>query len=90
MAPSAWEAIFMLLVLKIPIVYLALVVWWAIKAEPQQPEGAALHARPEGEGGPQRFGRGRRPRGFRPGPHGSPVRGYTRRGAFVRARVERR
>ncbi|MBA2642884.1 MAG: hypothetical protein H0U82_08160 [Actinobacteria bacterium] len=31
---SAWEGIFMLLVLKIPVVYLALVVWWAIRAEP--------------------------------------------------------
>jgi len=35
---SAWEAIFMLLVLKIPVIYLAGVVWWAIKAEPN-PEG---------------------------------------------------
>jgi hypothetical protein len=31
---SAWEAIFMLLVLKIPVVYLGVVVWWAIRAEP--------------------------------------------------------
>jgi hypothetical protein len=31
---SAWEAIFMLVVLKIPMVYLAIVVWWAIHAEP--------------------------------------------------------
>jgi hypothetical protein len=31
---SAWEAIFMLGVLKIPMVYLALVVWWAVRAEP--------------------------------------------------------
>jgi hypothetical protein len=31
---SVWEAIFMLLVLKIPLVYLAVVVWWAIRAEP--------------------------------------------------------
>lgn len=35
MAVSAWEAIFMLVVLKIPIVYLAVVVWWAIRAEPE-------------------------------------------------------
>jgi hypothetical protein len=32
---SAWEAIFMLVVLKIPMVYLAAVVWWAVRAEPQ-------------------------------------------------------
>ena len=31
---SAWEAVFMLVVLKIPMVYLAVVVWWAIRAEP--------------------------------------------------------
>jgi hypothetical protein len=28
----------MLLVLKIPVVYLGLVVWWAIRAEPRQSE----------------------------------------------------
>jgi hypothetical protein len=32
---SAWEAIFMLVVLKIPMIYLAAVVWWAVRAEPQ-------------------------------------------------------
>jgi len=31
----AWELIFMLLLLKIPLVYLCCVVWWAIKAEPR-------------------------------------------------------
>jgi hypothetical protein len=36
---SAWEAIFMLLVLKIPVVYLAAVVWWAIRAEPDPGDG---------------------------------------------------
>jgi len=36
-----WEAIFLLLVLKIPCVYLAAVVWWAIRAEPRPPEAPA-------------------------------------------------
>jgi hypothetical protein len=36
---SAWEAIFMLLILKIPLVYLGLVVWWAIRAEPTAGDG---------------------------------------------------
>ncbi len=36
---SAWEAIFMLVVLKIPIIYLAVVVWWAIRAEPRPAGG---------------------------------------------------
>jgi hypothetical protein len=35
-----WEFIFLMLVLKLPIVYLCAVVWWAIKAEPKPPEPA--------------------------------------------------
>ena len=30
----------MLVILKIPVVYLCAVVWWAIRAEPQPQEGA--------------------------------------------------
>src|SRR5262245_22231213 len=37
---SVWEAIFMLVVLKIPMVYLGAVVWWAIRAEPRAGDGA--------------------------------------------------
>ncbi len=37
-----WEALFLLLVLKIPIVYMCLVVWWAIRAEPRGEEPASL------------------------------------------------
>jgi hypothetical protein len=36
---SAWEAIFLLVVLKIPMIYLAVVVWWAIRAEPLPGDG---------------------------------------------------
>lgn len=39
MPVSAWEAIFMLVVLKIPMIYLAAVVWWAVRAEPHAPTG---------------------------------------------------
>jgi hypothetical protein len=35
MSSAAWELFFMMLVLKIPIAYLAFVVWYAIKAEPE-------------------------------------------------------
>ena len=35
MSRSAWEAIFMLVVLKIPMVYLGVVVWYAVRAEPR-------------------------------------------------------
>ena len=33
-----WELIFMMLILKIPIVYLILVVYWAIRSEPKPVE----------------------------------------------------
>jgi hypothetical protein len=42
-----WELIFMMLILKIPIVYLCLVVYWAVKAEPRPPEPALLPVAPE-------------------------------------------
>ena len=36
---SAWEAIFMLVILKIPMIYLAVVVLWAVRAEPEVASG---------------------------------------------------
>jgi hypothetical protein len=33
-----WELVFMLVVLKIPLVYLCMVVWWAIRNEPRDEE----------------------------------------------------
>jgi hypothetical protein len=36
---TVWEAIFMLVVLKIPMVYLGVVVWWALRAEPHADAG---------------------------------------------------
>ena len=75
-----WEAIFLLLILKIPIVYLCGVVYWAIKAEPVPPAdaepalvAAGLDPRP---GWTPRRGARRLPRG---GPHAGPRRGYARR-----------
>jgi hypothetical protein len=72
-----WEAVFMLVLLKIPIVYLCMVVWWAIRAEPRE-DGPAVRAqvadtpsapadrprpsRPGRRGGPDRAPRGREPR----------------------------
>jgi hypothetical protein len=67
----------MMLVLKIPIVYLGLVVYWALKSEPRPPEPALLPAAPELEPRPP-WRRPVRPRGPRPGPHGSPVRSFAR------------
>ncbi len=39
MSVSVWEAIFMLVILKIPLIYLGVVVWWAVRAEPEVPDG---------------------------------------------------
>ena len=87
-----WEAIFLLVILKIPIVYLCCVVYWAIKAEPKPEEGAALLpvvAEPDPRPGWSWQPRLDRPR--RGGPHGSPARSYSRGRvpALVRAEAER-
>ena len=42
MSVSAWEFVFMMLVLKLPILYLIGVVWWAVRAAPDPYEPAAL------------------------------------------------
>jgi hypothetical protein len=65
MSGAAWELIFMMLVLKIPLVYLGWVVWYAIRAEPEpgvDPHDQSVWRpwkRPEG------------PRPRRGGPHGT-------------------
>ena len=63
------EIIFLMLVLKLPILYLAGVVYWAVKAEPRPPEPARLPVAAGGEPplSPHRS-EPRRPR--RGGPHG--------------------
>jgi hypothetical protein len=67
-----WEFVFMMVILKIPIVYLGLVVYWAVKAEPKPPEPAQLRAEPfDLEPRPPWRPRPRVPRR---GPHGSPAR----------------
>jgi hypothetical protein len=85
-----WELIFLMVVLKIPIVYLCVVVWWAIKAEPEPLEGAIVRAPADPEPGPWRP-YVRRPRGPRPRPRGGPTRTYPRtaRAELARAEVER-
>ena len=75
-----WEIIFMVVILKIPLIYVCWVVWWAIKAEPEVGH----------EGGteginwkPWQKPPGPRPR--RGGPHGTRPRPATR---SARARVD--
>jgi hypothetical protein len=65
MSSGAWELIFMLLILKIPMVYLGLVIWYAIRAEPElgvEPDEYSVWR-------PWRRPTGPRPR--RGGPHGT-------------------
>jgi hypothetical protein len=82
-----WEFIFLMVILKIPVLYLCAVVWWAIRAEPRPPEGAALPARldlPE-----DRPWSPRPSRPTRRGPHGSPVRSYGQRRPSPRPHTQR-
>jgi hypothetical protein len=74
---DVWELLFLMVILKIPILYLCIVVWWAVRAEPRPLEAAPLAARlPDpGSAPPRGFGRPPRPRR---GPHGRPERGYDR------------
>lgn len=85
-----WEVIFMVLILKIPVVYLGAVVYWAIRAEPKPLEGASALAGDEIDPRP---GWSRRPAPRRPHarPHGSPCRTplRARRAALARAEVEK-
>ena len=77
MAPdSVWEIVFLMVILKIPIVYLCVVIYYAIKAEPRPEGGAAVTAElgPDDDGGGPR--RRRTPR--YPRPHGAPTRRYPR------------
>jgi hypothetical protein len=65
MSNEAWALVIMMLVLKIPIVYLGWVVWYAIKAEPEpdsKPEDFSIWR-------PWRKPDGPRPR--RGAPHGT-------------------
>jgi hypothetical protein len=89
---GVWELVFLMVILKIPILYLCGVVYYAIKAEPRPGEGAGVTARLGPDVDP---GSGRhtvRPRRFLPRPHGGPTRTYPRlpRTAHARAQGERR
>ena len=77
LADGVWEIIFMMLILKIPIVYLCCVVYWAIKSEPKPLEGATLPvALDPGPSGPRCTWRRRRirPRPPRPSTGRAPAR----------------
>ena len=83
-----WELVWLMVIMKIPIVYLCWVVWWAIKAEPKPEEGAALiAARPTDADDGNGWRRPPRPRPARP--HGGPARAYPRTARAATARSRR-
>lgn len=66
-----WTFLYLMVFLKLPIVALFWIVWWAVKAEPEADADDA-DAQDDGGGGSKRP---REPSGPRPrsrGPHGSP------------------
>jgi hypothetical protein len=64
------EFVFMMLVLKIPVIYVCWLVWWAVRQVPEPPRDV-VSVRVEA-GGPD--GSGPSPRPTRRGPHGRPRR----------------
>jgi hypothetical protein len=68
-----WLAIWFLVVLKIPILYLAYVLWWSVKDPPEEWTDEA--GEPDSDGGLGRPPGGRKPRR---GPERKPVRKQAR------------
>jgi hypothetical protein len=91
MAPdTVWEIVFLMLILKIPIVYLCFVIYYAIKAEPKPEAGAGVTATigPDDEGSQGWHRRLRNPRRLRP--HGGPSRSYPRVPRTAHAHIQER
>ncbi len=89
---GVWEIVFLMVILKIPIVYLCAVVYYAIKAAPKPGEGAGVTVRVGPDVGSGSGWSRLHPRRFGPRPHGAPTRTYPRlpRTAHARAEGERR
>jgi hypothetical protein len=82
-----WAFVYLMLVLKIPIVALLWIVWWAVRSTPETDE-----QRSDGDGGPRRSPRHPRrplPRHPRRGPHGDPAPLPPARTRTVVARARR-
>lgn len=72
-----WFTLFFLVILKIPALYLAYVIWWAVKDPPLESAGGPDGATGGGSG-PSRHGPRLPVPGRRPGPHGKPTRRQPR------------
>jgi hypothetical protein len=88
---SLIELIFLMVILKIPIVYLCTVVYYAIKAKPRQGPSDALGVRVSPDWPPPGSDRAwaRSPRRRPPRPHGGPTRAYARTARAALARADR-
>jgi hypothetical protein len=83
-----WELIFLMVIMKIPIIYLCWVVYWAVKSKPEPEGGEPLGVVAPVPGPAPSRDRGssrRRPRPMRP--HGAPTRGYPRTPRVARTRA---
>ena len=84
---TLWELVFLMVILKIPIVYLCYVVWYAIKAEPRR-RGGSAGVRVTPDLPPPSYDRlRRRSRRRPPRPHGGPARVYARTARAAANRV---
>jgi hypothetical protein len=82
-----WAFVYLMLVLKIPIIALLWIVWWAVRATPEGDEQPS-----DGDGGLPRSPRHPRrplPRHPRRGPHGDPAPVPPTRTRTVVARARR-
>ena len=78
-----WGFLWLMFALKIPIVGLLWIVWWAVHAEPETEE------EPKGGDGGTKHPRQPFPRRPRRGPHGDPALPAPRRTRSVVARAKR-
>ena len=79
-----WGFLWIMLALKIPLVGLICLVWWAIK---QEPEDSSQHEDDGGIRRPHPHRRGPSPRHPRRGPHGDPAPPPPARVRSVRAKA---
>jgi hypothetical protein len=82
-----WEAVFMLVLLKIPLVYLCMVVWWAIRAEPRDEQPAISVPVSDTPSSPEWTRPSRK--GNRPGPDRTARRRVAPRTAAARGEARR-
>jgi len=83
---AAFELIFLLVILKIPVAYMCFVIWWAVRANPRPFDAASLVREREPKPPLSPIDRRRAPRSDRP--HGAPTR-TSPRSAPVRVAARR-